>query len=165
MTIHRAGPAERFTAPFWLAAVSFILAVATIVTWLALGMIMEPLRRSGRFDWVAVILLPAPIVAAAIGLRYFSRYLYRHEGNLRPGLAAHLRHCALLYTGVAFVFWGWARCAATRCADDFGVGVAATALLVLGVGADAWALIQWRRVDHVGLSTSRGDGAPLPNER
>jgi len=163
MTVDRAAPTERLTAPLWLAAIAFILGVGTVVSWMVLGMLMEPMRRS--FAWIPAVLLPAPIVVAGIGLRYFCGHLYRREGEMLPGLAAHLRHCALLYTGLALVIWGWSACVATRCADDFGAGFAASALLLLGVGADAWALVQWRRADHAGVTVSRGAGAPLPNDR
>jgi hypothetical protein len=145
MAVDRAGTGERLAAPLWLAMVGLVLLIATTVSFIVFGMLGDSLRSAGAPDWVPVVFSALALLAAIVGLRFFCGHLYNREGDVRPGLTAHLRHCALLYAQLLLFAVAWTRCASAVCADDFGVVTVGSILLFCGIGADGWALFRYRR--------------------
>lgn len=145
----------RLFASFWMVGAAFAATAAAVVSYLVLAMPLSAVldrvpRTLGAGIDVFYVLVPLLIALVVIGTTSVA-LLAEDQGV--PGVAAHLWHCAAFYVLLvadAFLMRGCgaARPAvhvATRCADPFGVSIAAALICVGAILADGWAVLRRRR--------------------
>jgi hypothetical protein len=144
----------RIVAPAWLAAAAVFAAFAGVIVYFAVGALVSsfPLDLpDGIVMPLYILFIASPAFLAFFVLGRVSAALYRQDPFAVPALLLHLWHCALLYPLAGWTLFLLATCPGTaapvpgQCADPFGTSMAAGAVALGGILADAFAAYRRRR--------------------
>ncbi len=141
-------------APLWMAVAAFFAAVAGVLWYLLVGSLVHaiPMDVPDALQMPLYYLyMVSPLFIAIIFLGKISGVLYHHARVSALAPVLHLWHCVLLYPLVAWTFFLIATCSGDvapvrgACADPLGMTLAAGAVALGGILADAYAAFQMRR--------------------